>query len=249
MKKAVQPYIDEYLRAALDRDQERAEAVVARMIAGGSDLATVFEVLAAAQHRVGDLWEKGVASVSDEHFVTDTTLSCVSFASERLAKFRRTTRGLAILFTAEGEYHVVALKMLSELLRDQGWDTEFLGSNPSSKYVLERARAKGKVDLICVSATMPSSLPNLVETLQKIRAEPFFANAKIVAGGPVFRSKRASVLLRGGAGGGALADSVSEGQTPALKFTASLGRNEPVYRADMGQGHRLAERQLHRQSE
>ena len=249
MKKTLQPYIDEYLRAALDRDQGRAKTVVVRMIAEGSDLATVFDVLAAAQHRVGDLWEKGVASVSDEHFVTDTTLSCVSFASERLAKFRRTARGLAILFTAEGEYHVVALKMLSELLRDQGWDVEFLGPNPSSKYVLERARARGRVDMICVSATMPSSLPNLVETLRKIRAEPFFANTKVVAGGPVFRSNRARGLLRGGADGVALADSVSEGQAPALKFTASLGRNEPPYGADTGRGHRLAERQLHRKSQ
>ncbi len=214
--------VDEYLTAVLDRDEGRARRLVQQMLARGMGMAAIFDVLSSAQVRVGELWERGVISVSDEHFATKTTLECVDLVSEHLAKFRRRSRGTALLCTVEGEYHEVGLRMFSELLREQGWETDFLGSRSSFPALLEHAKRRGGVDLLCISATMPSSLPALISMLKRIRAEPLFSRTKIVVGGSVFRSRRARNSLLPSPSAAGLADSVSERHAPALRYTASL---------------------------
>lgn len=222
MARVDQRDIDEYLTAVLDKDEAEARKLVEGWLTRGMGMGEVFDVLTEAQTTVGELWERGVIGVSDEHFATKATLGCIDLVTERLPRFRRERRGIALLCTVESEFHHVGLRMFSELLRDQGWETEFLGTLPSFGLLLERAKKRGGVDLICLSATMPSSLPALVSMLKSVRAEPFFAETRIVVGGAAFRSRwtRDSWLSVGGARG--LADCVSENRTSALKYTGSM---------------------------
>ena len=224
MKTTDGEYVLDYLRAVLDRDGERAREVIERMLDLKLGMPEVFEVLASAQVEVGEMWAKGIVSVADEHFATYTTLKCIDLVAERLDGRAAPRRGLALLCTVEGEYHLVGLKMFSELLRNQGWDTVLLGSNFSARALVERAEAlrDGRVDLLCISVTMPSCLPLVVETLRRIRAEPAYARTKIVVGGAALRSGRVRSLLSDGATIKALADHVASKYDSALSFTGSL---------------------------
>jgi methanogenic corrinoid protein MtbC1 len=130
-------------------------------------------------------------------------------------------RGTAVLCNIEGEYHEVGLRMFAELLREQGWETDFLGSNSYVDSLRERARRTGGFGLLCVSATMPSNIPSLIARLRMMKEEPLFAKTKIVVGGSAFRSYRARAALLSPPG---IADVVAEDFLSALRYTASLKR-------------------------
>jgi len=227
MSRADQEYMLEYLRAVLDKDEGRAKKVIGRMLDLELGMPEIFQVLAGAQFEIGDLWARGVISVADEHFATKTTLESIEMVSERLNRMRGRGRGRALLCTVEGEYHEVGLRMFSELLRNQGWETVLLGSNFSASALIERAKATaGGIDLLCISATMPSGVPLLLATLRKVRAEPLYGRTKLVIGGAAFRSKRNRLLMSESVAGKKLADYVSWKHDAALDYTASLGKHD-----------------------
>jgi methanogenic corrinoid protein MtbC1 len=216
--RALDKRASEYLHAVLDKDRASAEALVRSMIDSGSSLVEIYGVLGAAQVEVGALWERGVITVSDEHFATGVTLDCISMAADKLRKFRREPKGLAVLRPAEGEFHSVGLRMLSELLRSEGWETELRDSGPMAA-TLKGLAARKRVDLFCLSATMPSNTAHLADAIRLIRKEPAFKSAKVVVGGPAFEDAETRRVLEAG-----LADCVAMSLPDALEFARSSHR-------------------------
>jgi methanogenic corrinoid protein MtbC1 len=213
--------VSNYLHAVLDRDREAAKALVREMMDGGSSLIEVYGVLGAAQVEVGNLWEKGVITVSDEHFATDVAIACIATAAEKSRKFRRGPGGYAVLYPAEGEFHGVGLRMLAELLRNEGWEAELHDSAPTAS-ALRGIVARKPVDLFCLSATMPSNVARVAEAINMIRKEPAFKTAKVLVGGPAFEDARARGIFEEG-----LADRVAMTLPEALEFGRSvLSRRE-----------------------
>lgn len=152
--------------------------------------------------------------MSDEHFATEVTLKCVSMAADRLKKFRREPKGFAVLYNAEGEFHNVGLRMLSELLRDDGWETE-LHVSGSLLSVLRGVTEGKRVDLLCLSATMPSSVPRVAEAVRVIRNEQALKSSKVLVGGPAFEDVVAKEVL-------GLVDCVASSFSEALAFSRSV---------------------------
>ncbi len=218
-------YTAEYLRAVLEKEKDRSSSVVARMLEDGFDMLSVFRVLGDAQVEIGELWEKGFIGITDEQFSTATTLECITGVAAKFRRFRRETRGMALLCNAEGEFHEVALRMLAELLRERGWDAHFTGHDAPVLDLIRRMRTeKGRIELLCFSAVMPASVQPLVGILRKIREDPRFDEAKIIVGGPSFNSKRVRMALSDGPTGKSLADHVSTNLVDAMKYLDSLMR-------------------------
>jgi len=208
--------VSSYLHAVLDKDRKAAEVLVQGMIDQGSSLADIYGVLGAAQVEIGALWERGVITVSDEHFATEVTLECIPMAAEKLRKFRREVKGYAVLCPAEGEFHFVGLKMLAELLRNEGWEVELRDSAPTASN-LGGLTAQRHVDLFCLSATMPSNVARVAEAIRIIRREPAFKSAKVLVGGPAFEGKGARRIVED-----ARTDLVAMSLPEALKFCKSI---------------------------
>jgi methanogenic corrinoid protein MtbC1 len=216
-------YTAEYLQAVLEKQKDRSSSVVAKMLEEGFDMISAFSVLGDAQVEIGELWEKGVIGITDEQFSTATTLECITEVAARFRKFRRETRGVALLCMVEGEFHQVALRMLAELLRERGWDAVVTGHDAPVLDLVSRARAdKGRIDLLCFSAVMPASIPPLVRALGTIRRDPHFSGTKIIVGGPLFDSKRSRMSLVDSTTGKSLADHVSTNLADAVKYLDSL---------------------------
>jgi methanogenic corrinoid protein MtbC1 len=222
VKTASEGYVAKYLQAVLDKDKGTASAAVVSMLDEGFDMISTLRVLSEAQIEIGKLWEKGIIGISDEKFSTATTLECITGIAARFRRVRRETRGMALLSTAEGEFHQVALAMLRELLRERGWGAEVLSHDaPLLDLLCERSK-KGAIDVICFSVVMPASLPPLVEVLGKIRADPRFNGTKIIVGGPLFKSKAARSSLVDRATGRNLTDCVSTDFVDALEYLDPL---------------------------
>ena len=192
---ALEKHRSDYLQAVLNKDKASAEKIVLAVIKENSSLAEVYWVLGAAQVEIGSLWERGSIAVSDEHFATGVTLDCISMAADRLRTFRREPAGFAYLSPVEGEFHVVGLRMLSELLHSEGWETA-INTSGTLQPVLGGLMANRKVDLVCLSATMPSNAPRVVQAVQTIMRVPEFAAAKVLVGGPAFEQAKAKEVIR-----------------------------------------------------
>src|ERR1700759_5787200 len=97
-----------------------------------ADLATAEideKVIAPALWLIGELWERGQISIAEEHIATEITVRVLALQREaqRVARDRAGHR--VMLATPPGELHVVALRMVENLVRWAGYDVVMLGTD------------------------------------------------------------------------------------------------------------------------
>ena len=109
---------------------------------------------------LGDRWERGTASIAQEHFASNIIRG-------RLAGLARGWGGgqgpRAVLACPPGEQHDLGLMIFGIVLNRSGWSIDFLGSSTPVEEV-ERVVDATHPDLVVLAATRP-------EFLDPLRAE------------------------------------------------------------------------------
>ncbi len=178
---------DRRLREALERfDEAEANAVLDEAIAALSVEAMVSRVVLPALEEVGERWERGEASVGQEHFATNVVRG-------RLAGLARNwgvgAGPLAILACPPGELHDIGLLVFGLVLRARGWRIAYLGANTPIASVAEAAeRLAPRVVVLAALTEEPF-------TLGRGRDRPSRRAGPGVAGR---RGRRRGVLQPGG---------------------------------------------------
>jgi methanogenic corrinoid protein MtbC1 len=137
-------------------------------------------IIAPALWLIGDLWERGEISVADEHLATEisTRVLALQREAERLAVARSGHR--VLLATPEGELHVVALRMVANLLREGGYDAVMLGADVPPADLAAYAGSH-EPDVVCLSATMPGASDRVLVSIDEVQASR--PEASFVIGG------------------------------------------------------------------
>jgi DNA-binding transcriptional MerR regulator len=137
------------LRAALDLLDAQAAHLVLDRVLGRYTLETVLvSVVLPYLRDLGDRWERGEASVVQEHFASNL------LRGRLLALGRGWERGggpAALLACAPGEQHDLPLIMFGLALRARGWRVVFLGADTPLGSIAEAA-ADLRPALVAVSA-------------------------------------------------------------------------------------------------
>lgn len=170
-----------YTDALLAGDEAAAEEVLRDAMDAGLSPSAIDEgVIAPAMWVVGEMWRRGELSIAEEHLATEITVRVLALQREahRVAESRREHR--VILATPPGEQHVVALRMVANLLRGAGYDVLMLGANVPGESLGEAAERYG-ADVICMSATMPGSVQDTLAVIDAVRARR--PTARFVIGG------------------------------------------------------------------
>jgi methanogenic corrinoid protein MtbC1 len=160
-----------YTAAILSGDEVAAERVIREALDVGLSTAEIDEdLMAPALWRVGELWERGELTIAEEHLATEITLRVLALQYElaRTVRARRSSR--VMLATCSGEQHVVALRMVRELLRAAGYETVMLGPDVPA-WDLARAARRHRAEVICLSVTMLRPTDQVLADLDAIRAE------------------------------------------------------------------------------
>lgn len=143
------------LRQALDGyDEGAAQAALDRLLAAFTPEAVIRDVIVPYLHELGERWERGEATVGQEHFASNL------LRGRLLGLARGWDAGggpRAILACAPGEHHDLPLIAFGIALRRRGWRITFLGSDTPVETVEHSARLL-EPDLVVVSATVPSHL-------------------------------------------------------------------------------------------
>ena len=161
------------LGAALDRlDESAAHAAIDGLLSSFSLEAVLREVVMPYLRELGDRWERGEASVAQEHFASQV------LRGRLLGLARGWDRGpgpRALLACMPGEQHDLGLIVFGLGLRDRGWRITFLGPDTPLDTLSDTATTL-QPDAVVLSATTPDRFESGRDALRRLaRAVPLWA--------------------------------------------------------------------------
>jgi DNA-binding transcriptional MerR regulator len=186
------------LRAALDEfDGAAAHAVLDQAVSELTVDAVLQEIVLPYLAELGARWERGEASVAQEHFASSL------LRGRLLGLARGWDRGAgprAVLACAPRELHDLPLIVFGLAVRERGWRITYLGADTPVETLAETAATLAP-DLVVVSATAGPPAPEAAEALRKLArraplvlAGPGLAGAappaRVLAGDPVAEADR-----------------------------------------------------------
>ena len=155
----------ESLRRALDAlDDSAAHTALDTLLANLSLETVLGEVVMPYLHELGERWERGEASVADEHFASNL------LRGRLLGLARGWDRGQgprALLACAPGEQHDLALIVFGLALRERGWRITYLGPDTPIDS-LENAASTLEPAAVVIAVTTPQRLAGTEASLRKL---------------------------------------------------------------------------------
>jgi len=139
-------------------------------------------------YEVGRLWELHRIHVGQEHMATAVAQLAFSQLALRAGPhpdFR--PRGHAVVMGMQGEFHQFPGQIVAALLEARGWEISYWGTALPASTILVSLRQR-KPRLLCISLTLPDSLPKLYELLRQIRGDEELRAMRILAGGQAFEN-------------------------------------------------------------
>ena len=206
-----EPRVGRLVTTLLAGDEVGAWTVISEALAAGATVRAVdIELIGAAMQRSGERWERGAASVADEHRASVIAHRIIARAGAHVSR-RGRHRGRIVLGAPVGEMHSLPSALLADVLRAEGFEVHDLGANvPTEDFVacvagLQPVWAVGVV----VTTTPPTwALGPLVKELRRRVRVPVMvggaaavgANLRLPAGVPISQTtEQATALLMAGA--------------------------------------------------
>ena len=153
------------LGAALDRfDEAGAQQALDRLLTTVTLDIVLRDVLMPYLHELGTRWERGEASVAQEHFASNLV------RGRLMALARSWDRGggpRALLACAEGELHDLPLVGFGLALREHGWRISYLGADTPVASVVDTTRALNP-DAVVISGTTSGAFDAIATRLREI---------------------------------------------------------------------------------
>ncbi len=149
-------------RVALDAyDEPLAQMLLDRMLAAYTLETVLRDALLPYLHELGERWERGQASVAQEHFAS----SVIRGRLLGLARGWGSGSGpLAVLACPPGEEHDLGLLALGVVLRARGWRVAYLGPDTPVETLADAARRMA-ADWVVVSAVSEARLEAVEDEL------------------------------------------------------------------------------------
>lgn len=168
---------DRYLRAQLAGDRREAlRLIVDEGLATGISVVSLqSDVIQAAQHEIGRLWQRNVVSIAQEHMATAISQLVLSALFERAKPQPRLGKKL-VLACVEGELHDLPARLVADVLDVDGFDVRFLGANVPHDDLI-KAIVSERPDVIGLSVTMTfnvTSLRTAIARTREVTPNPIF---------------------------------------------------------------------------
>jgi MerR family transcriptional regulator, light-induced transcriptional regulator len=161
-------------------DARGAWGVVEAALSAGADLDEIYlDVLAPAMSSIGERWERGELDVSVEHRASGIAMRLTGRLGPRFAR-RGRTRGVVVLGAPAGERHSLPIALVSDLLRQQGWDVSDLGADVPDESFVHAVLNTRDVAAVGVSVTIDACLESARHAIAALHAA---SDVTVVVGG------------------------------------------------------------------
>lgn len=176
----------EYLDLTLSGQRRLASERVVAAVQGGVSPASIYvDVFQRCQRETGRLWQTNQISVAQEHHVSAVTQMTMSQLYPLILGDSRAGAGTLVAACAAGDLHEIGLRMVADLLEQDGWDVIYLGANtpaPAVRQMLVDRQAR----LLVISASLALHLSAVQQLIDLVRADAACDHVKILVGGYPF---------------------------------------------------------------
>jgi MerR family transcriptional regulator, light-induced transcriptional regulator len=153
------------LTRALDGfDEPAAQAVLDRLLSSLTVETVLRDVVLPYLRRLGDRWERGAASVAQEHFASNVIRGRLASLGRGWGRGRGPR---AVLACPPDELHDIALLAFGVVLNRNGWRIGYLGANTPLADLIRLAGAT-RPDLVVLAATRPQRFDALTADLTRL---------------------------------------------------------------------------------
>jgi len=166
-------------------EKNNARELLVDAIKKGENLRNIYlDVFDRTLREIGILWETNKIDVSIEHYFSEATQEIMSQIN--MIKPRGGNNGHTFLsFSIGGELHNIGIKMVSNLLEMDGWNTYFFGTNVPSQSLI-KAIDYYNADIIAISSTMSYTVNSVSDLINTIHSAHLIKMPKIIVGGATF---------------------------------------------------------------
>ena len=170
-------------------EKNNARELLVDAIKKGENLRNIYlDVFDRTLREIGILWETNKIDVSIEHYFSEATQEIMSQIN--MIKPRGGNNGHTFLsFSIGGELHNIGIRMVTDFLEMDGWNTYFLGTNVPSQSLI-KAIEYYKADIIALSATMSYNVNSISNLIDTVRSAHLIKIPKIIVGGLAFNNDK-----------------------------------------------------------
>lgn len=174
-----------YLNAVLSGNRLLAKQHVMDAFRNGLSLEQIYvDVIQPVLYHVGYLWEKGKASVAQEHLATAITQTILSNIYSEVTLPDMGDKK-ALIACLEHNHHQIGPRMMADILQLNGIDTLFLGENTPIRDFCQMIDTM-KPDIVGIPASLLTHIENVELTIERIRADFVTYRPIIMVGGIPF---------------------------------------------------------------
>jgi methanogenic corrinoid protein MtbC1 len=178
-----------YLETLLEGKRRDAGRMIMEAVEQGAEIKELYlHVFQPVQWELGRLWQLNRISVAQEHYCTAATQLVMSQLYPYIFKGARVGAKL-VAACAANELHEIGLRMVSDILEMEGWDTYYLGANVPGNSVL-RAVRDIEPRVLALSATITYNVGEMADLIQAVRENFADTAPKIAVGGYPFKVDR-----------------------------------------------------------
>lgn len=174
---------DRFADLLLLRPPADARAVALGLSLQGVSVRDIYlDVLGPALVEIGTRWQRGIATIAQEHLATAVVGSIMARLAGQLVTTPPVRRRIVLACT-DGERHETGLRMVRDFLEGDGWEVFYLGAEtPSDSLGSLVDRAQPHV--VGLSTTLPNRVPVARATVAALRTRP--ARPYILVGGHAY---------------------------------------------------------------
>jgi excisionase family DNA binding protein len=138
------------------------------LVAGTTPAGLLLGAICPAMVAIGTRWERGEATVADEHRASATATRLVSRLGALFGP-RGRKRGTVVLCTPAGDQHSLPVAIAADLLRWRGFEVVELGADAPADAVGETCARIPDLLAVGLGATMPASTPVVRRSITTLR--------------------------------------------------------------------------------
>lgn len=177
----------EYLQHLLSGNRSAASKLVLDNVQHGTGVKDIYlHVFQPVQYEIGRLWQQDKISVAQEHYCTQATQLIMSQLYFKIVSSEKSGYKV-VAACVSGDMHEIGLRMVSDFLEMEGWDTYYLGANMPKSSIIKTLHEQ-KPDLLLLSATMAYHLQGIREIIAAKQGDAALKNIKVMVGGYPFNA-------------------------------------------------------------
>lgn len=201
--------VSEALGRVRRASRERREHLTSRLLAGDAagcwllieqalasgraPEAIYVELLGPALREIGRRWEHGEVGVELEHRASAVALRLAGQLAPRFVRPGRKRRGAVLLAGAPGDFHLLPLVMVADVVRGHGYVVHDLGANVPERSLIAAAEATAELAVIGLSVSCEQTKRAAERAINRLhRSAP---GVPVLLGGPALEHEDASLAL------------------------------------------------------